>query len=181
MLAAHLSAAIALLALPLATLAAPRSSKLLPRGESYCPGFDVDEEERLEIFDAMNELLFSAANNDDPSAVETAFASFYSPDLIEHTAASDSYASDVSFLTALLPGTSVELVGGMSGCFTNTKGQPICTIHYKATPKGEDSLIPAVTAISDYYRYDGSCIVEHWDTTYVAGETTTNANFPGPA
>lgn len=181
MLSKYISAAFAVFGLPLATLASSSPSRLLPRGESYCPGFDVTDDERLEIFDAMNELLFHAANNDDPSAVETAFATFYHPDLVEHTAASDSYASDVGFLTALLPGTTVELVGGLSGCFTNMKGQPVCTVHYKATPEGPDSLISDVTAISDFYRYDGSCIVEHWDTTYVKGETTTNAGFPGGA
>lgn len=181
MLSKYISVAIAVLGVPLGTLAAP-SSNLLPRvGDSYCPGFEVTDAERLTLFNAMNEVLFYAANANDASAVEAAFASFYSPDLIEHTAASDSYASDVGFLTALLPGTAIELLGGLSGCFLNTKGQSICTIHYKATPDGPDSLIPAVTAISDFYRYEGSCIVEHWDTTYIAGETTTNAGFPGSA
>jgi len=181
MLSKYVSAAIAVLALPAATIAGQSSTLKTRQSDSYCPGFEVTDAERLEIFNGMNELLFHAANSDDASAVEDAFATFYSPDLIEHTAASDSYASDVKFLSALLPGTTVELVGGLSGCFKNTKGQPICTIHYKATPDSSDSLIPAVTAISDFYRYEGSCIVEHWDTTYVKGDTTTNADFPGSA
>lgn len=181
MLSRYVSVAIAALSLPATAFARSATPLSARQSGSYCPGFEVTDAERLEIFNGMNEMLFHAANNDDASAVEAAFATFYSPELIEHTSASDSYASDVQFLSALLPGTTVELVGGLSGCFYNMKGQPICTIHYKATPDSADSLIPAVTAISDFYRYEGSCIVEHWDTTYIAGETTTNANFPGSA
>merc|ERR1711881_55121 len=101
MLSKYVSAAIAVLALPAATIAGQSSTLKTRQSDSYCPGFEVTDAERLEIFNGMNELLFHAANSDDASAVEDAFATFYSPDLIEHTAASDSYASDVKFLSAL--------------------------------------------------------------------------------
>jgi predicted SnoaL-like aldol condensation-catalyzing enzyme len=180
MLLKYFSVAATLLSLPFSTSAAP-SKNLQRRDGSYCPGYEVSDADRLALFNAFNAELFDAANADDASEIATAFATYVSPDLIEHTAAADSYNAAVGFLTILLPGVTASLVGGLSGCFYSTKGEPICTIHYAATPDSADSLIPNVTAISDFYRYNGSCIVEHWDTTYIANANTTNPSFPGPA
>jgi hypothetical protein len=149
---------------------------------SYCPSTgDISDADRVSLFNAFNALIFDAANANNADEVAAAFATYVSPDLIEHTASASSYNASLGFLSVLLPATSVTLVGGLSGCFYSTYGAPICTIHYAAYPDSADSLLPNVTAISDFYRYDGSCIVEHWDTTYIATANTTNPNFPGPA
>jgi hypothetical protein len=178
MLFNYLNVAVAALSLPFFATAAP--SRHIAR-DTYCPGYALGDADRLALFNAFNAELFDAANANNADEVAAAFATYVSPDLIEHTASASSYGDDVGFLSALLPGVTVTLVGGLSGCFYSAKGDPICTIHYSATPDSADSLIANVTAISDFYRYDGSCIVEHWDTTYVATSTTTNPNFPGPA
>ncbi|KIW02611.1 uncharacterized protein PV09_06059 [Verruconis gallopava] len=181
MLSKHLKVALTILSLSLvATASTPRH--LVRRGdpESYCPSFgDITDDERLSLFNAFTQMLFDAANNKDADEVGLAFSKYVSPELIEHTASASSYGADVGFLSTLLPGTTVTPIGGLSGCFNSTNGDPICTIHYAARPDGSSSLIPNVTAISDFYRYDGSCIVEHWDSTYIASATTTNPNFPG--
>jgi hypothetical protein len=171
------------LAATLLGLAAAAPSHIKARGDStsYCPGYEVSSDDRLALFNAFNAELFDAANSNNADEVAAAFATYVSPDLIEHTASADSYGADVGFLSTLLPGTTLTLIGGLSGCFCNTKGQPVCTIHYAAVPDASGSILPNVTAISDFYRYEGSCIVEHWDTTYIATDTTTNPAFPGSA
>jgi predicted SnoaL-like aldol condensation-catalyzing enzyme len=69
----------------------------------------------------------------------------------------------------------VAVIAGLEGC----KGD-ICAVHYKATPKASGSpFINNVTVITDIFKYNGSCIVEHWDSLQTADETTTNPLFPG--
>ncbi|KAF2671430.1 hypothetical protein BT63DRAFT_477915 [Microthyrium microscopicum] len=135
---------------------------------------DIDQDARTQLFKAFQLELFSGDVSD-------AFAKYVSTDLIEHTSSANSFGSDVGFLSALFPTVDISTVGNdLTGCFRRDDGAPICTSHYKATPKaGVQGFIQNVTAISDYYRYDGTCIVEHWDSTMTASATTSNPAFPG--
>jgi predicted SnoaL-like aldol condensation-catalyzing enzyme len=148
------------------------------KDKSYCPSQGgISHAQRVQLFKQFTDELFSATNNG--SEVAAAFAKYVSPSLIEHTASSNSFGSDVGFLSALFPTVNVAIIAGIEGCFKSTVGGHICTVHYKATPKSAQSFITNTTVISDYYRYDGTCIVEHWDSTMTANAQTTNPNFPG--
>ena len=95
--------------------------RLNPRdgNTSYCPSTGaISDSDRLALFNAFNAELFDAANSNNADEVAAAFATYVSPDLIEHTASAASYDADVGFLSTLLPGTSLVLVGGLQGCFT---------------------------------------------------------------
>jgi predicted SnoaL-like aldol condensation-catalyzing enzyme len=145
---------------------------------SFCPSQGgISHSERFQLFKAFTNELFSATSNG--SAIASVFAKYVSPNLVEHTSASSSFGSDVGFLTVLFPTVNVAIISGLEGCFKSTAGGQICTVHYKATPKSAQSFITNTTAISDYYRYDGTCIVEHWDSSMTASAATTNPNFPG--
>lgn len=74
---------------------------------------------------------------------------------------------------------SVSVISGLEGCFETDDGCHVCSVHYKASPKGDGSLIKNVTVVSDFYKYEGSCIVEHWDSVTTADAGTTNGGFPG--
>jgi len=135
---------------------------------SYCPStYCPDLEEETALFEAFTTQFFSGD-------VAGAFAKYVSPDIIEHSTAGTNYASDVGFLSALIPTVDIHIIAGIQGCFGS-----ICGIHYSSTPKPTGSLITNVTSISDWYRYDGTCIVEHWDSVQTANENTTNPLFPG--
>ena len=161
-------------ALPLLAAAAPRSYGKRDN-TTYCGDgkISVSDGERLQLFQDFNDQLLQQKD------VAGAFAKYVSPDLIEHTASASSYSDDVGFLSALLPTVDVTYINNIIGCGNSGYAQPICTLHYKAVPNSADSFVSNTTVISDFYRYDGSCIVEHWDSTQTANENTTNPNFPG--
>ncbi|KAF2670578.1 hypothetical protein BT63DRAFT_413289 [Microthyrium microscopicum] len=150
--------------------------------KSFCPNKedDVDTGRRLNLFKQFNTLLFSGSQT--PANVAAAFAQYVSPNLIEHTASANSYGADVGFLTALFPTVDITIIPGLQDCFPTNENtnKGICAIHYKATPKpGVQSFITNTTVISDFYKYDGVCITEHWDSTQTANAATTNPGFPG--
>jgi predicted SnoaL-like aldol condensation-catalyzing enzyme len=166
----------AVAALPNACAAPGKQPSKQPK--SYCPSQrNIDHAERLQLFEAFTTELFSATKNG--SAVAATFAKYVSPSLIEHTAASSNYGSDVGFLSLLFPTVTVSLISGLQGCFKSVSNEDICTAHYKAEPDNAQSFISNTTVISDFYRYDGTCIVEHWDSSQTANSQTTNPNFPG--
>jgi len=168
--------------------ASPVAAALAPRAttaaKSYCPNKqdDVDTGDRLKLFKAFNTLLFSGSAT--PANVAAAFAQYVSPNLIEHTASANGFSADVGFLTALLPTVDIKIIGGLQDCFPTNEdtNKGVCAIRYAATPKpGVQSFITNTTVISDFYKYDGVCITEHWDSTQTANSATTNPGFPGSA
>jgi len=168
--------AVAATLLPLAAVAIPTSQapahhkRTCPSNvESYCPSVcDPDAATLESLFKAYNTQLFSGD-------VAGAFAKFVSPSLVDHASSGADFSDDVSFLSALFPTVDAAIIAGLELCTDD-----ICFVHYKATPKaGGSPFISNVTAISDIYRYDGSCIVEHWDAVQTANEATTNPLFPG--
>jgi predicted SnoaL-like aldol condensation-catalyzing enzyme len=108
------------------------------------------------------------------NSLSSAFAKYVSPDVIDHSASVSDYNSSVAFLGALFPTVDVAVIAGLEGCKGNT-----CAVHYKVTPKASGSLVTNVTVVSDIFKYNGSCIVEHWDSLQTADSTTTNPLFPG--
>jgi len=166
---------IAACLLPLSAVASPtgllddRNLRCPSNPSSFCPNVcSPDETTLLSLFKDFTQELF--AGN-----AQGAFAKYVSTSIIEHSASATNYNQDVNFLQALMPTVSVSVISGMQECNGN-----ICWVHYKATPKSSGSpFINNVTAISDFYRYQGSCIVEHWDSVQTADASTTNPLFPG--
>jgi len=167
--------AVAATLLPLAAVAIPASQapahhkRTCPsNAESYCPSVcDPDTATLESLFKAFNAEFFSGD-------IAGAFAKYVSPSIIEHTSSSTSYSEDVSSLTPLVATVDFAIIAGLELC-TND----ICFVHYKVTPKPGSQFLDNVTSAVDIYRYDGSCIVEHWDAVQTADETTTNPQFPG--
>jgi predicted SnoaL-like aldol condensation-catalyzing enzyme len=163
---------IAAALLPLSAVASPTSQpdNRNPRNpSSLCPSvYNPDPYTLLNNFKAFNTQLFSGD-------AAGAFAKYVSPSITEHSTSGGGYNGDVAFLGALMPTVNIAVIAGLQQCNGN-----ICWVHYKATPKsGGSPFINNVTAISDFYRYEGSCIVEHWDSVETASASTTNPLFPG--
>jgi len=152
--------------LPLLASASP-----VPDSEpaSYCPStYCPDSSELAGLFDAFTAQVFSGD-------VAGAFAKYVDPNITEHSTAGTNYGADVGFLSLLIPTVTIHIIAGIQGCFGD-----ICGIHYSATPiPGDNSLITNITSISDWYRYDGTCIAEHWDSVQTADGSTLNPLFPG--
>jgi len=160
--------AVAAALLPLSAVAstAAKRDSCPSDASSYCPSVCTpDADTQLSLFKAFTNQLFTGNVSD-------AFATYVSPSITEHSATGSSFSDDVSFLSALFPTVTTTVISDIEFC-----SDSICIVHYEATPNS-DEFINNVTAITDIYRFDGSCIVEHWDSIETADASTTNPQFP---
>jgi predicted SnoaL-like aldol condensation-catalyzing enzyme len=130
------------------------------RTHSYCPGHHVSEHHKRKLFNDFVNVFYK--QKDVPDAYNT----FVAEDLIEHNPFTpDGREAGIAALTGLIAASDIELVHVLfDGC--------IGAVHSMFTLPGQPFL-----AIADFFRYDGSCIVEHWD---VSESVPANATNPHP-
>jgi predicted SnoaL-like aldol condensation-catalyzing enzyme len=113
--------------------------------DSNCPGKWVNE-------DRQRELLNEFVNLIQQKQVATAYNTYVAADLIEHDPnILDGRQASIDTLTPTIQTADIQivhkLVDGGIGC-----------VHSKVTFPGQP-----FSAIADFFRFNGSCIVEHWD------------------
>ncbi|KAF5257406.1 hypothetical protein FOXYS1_12071 [Fusarium oxysporum] len=142
---------------------------------SYCGHgkIPISDAKRLALFQEYNQQLHIKKD------VAGAFAKYVSPDLIEHTQSTGTYDENVAFLTALLPLVNITIISDLVSCGKSIASQPICSLHYKVVPNSPGAGITNTSVLTDVYRYEDSCIVEHWDSLLIGSSATTNPNWPG--
>ncbi|RBQ99907.1 hypothetical protein FVER53590_29993 [Fusarium verticillioides] len=153
-----------------ATPHGPASQKI-----SYCGDGKIliSDAERLALFQEYNQQLHFKKD------IAGAFAKYVSPDLIEHTQSAGTYDDNMAFLKATLPFVNITIISGLVSCGRSIDSQPICSLHYKVVPNSPSAGITNTSVVTDVYRYEDSCIVEHWDSLLVGSAATTNPNWPG--
>ncbi len=124
--------------------------------QSYCPARQVSVSEQRAIYIAFIQELLVAKN------VTGAYLRFVSPALIEHNPFSpQGRDANAAILAQILASTSFTIL--RSG-FDNDIGFSHVRVEGNPQP----------SAIADFYRFNGSCIVEHWDVTQTRPANATN-------
>lgn len=145
----HLS--ILLSALLFLILATPSLSH-----ETYCPSVPAYPNEQNAIFNAFIRILLTDRN---PAE---AYRRFVDVNLIEHNPfGPQGRDANAAFLTQVLAHANFTV---LRMNFGNNLG----IVHLRIEGK------PQPSALVDIYRFNGSCIVEHWDVTQVRPANATN-------
>ncbi|KAF5554614.1 snoal-like polyketide cyclase family [Fusarium mexicanum] len=153
-----------------ATPHGPASQKASYCGDGKIP---ISDAKRLALFQEYSEQLHFKKD------ITGAFAKYVSPDLTEHTQSAGTYDENVAFLKATLPLVNITIISDLVSCGRSIASQPICILHYKIVPNSPNAGITNTSVLTDVYRYEDSCIVEHWDSLLVGSSATTNPNWPG--
>jgi len=119
---------------------------------SYCPSRAATTQEQVAIF---REFIHKFYINRD---VPTAFGDHFDRNVIEHNPGSQSGWNETSIagLAGFVATTNFTILN--SG-FSDNRGY----VHFR---EERDGALP--TAVVDVLRFNGSCIVEHWDVAQVS-------------
>lgn len=125
---------------------------------SYCPSRAADPAEQLSI---LNQFIQKFYINKD---VPTAFADHFDRNYIEHNpnALSGWNETNIAGLAGLIASSNFTI---MHSALDNNAGY----VHFRQDTSGSPP-----TAIVDVVRFNGSCIVEHWDVSEARPENTVN-------
>ena len=159
-------AKLTLIALGLA-IWSPAADAILPladrvRGEvqqrPFCPARPASPEFQRDLFiEFVNEFI------NEPGLITKALEDFLSEDYIQHN----------PYVLSGRDNAIAALGGGFPGAnFTILQTifeSPYGTIRYKLELPGQPPL-----AIQDLWRFNGTCIEEHWDTTQALPANATN-------
>lgn len=128
---------------------------------SYCPPYGASPWEQEKLF---NEFVvdFYVDNN-----ITKAFTTYVSEGYIQHNPfIPDGRDAVIAILGSFPPPVVPTVI--VHQLFQNNIG----VVHHKDITPGQP-----ITAVADFYRYNGSCIVEHWD---VIQSVPANATNPHP-
>jgi len=126
----------------------------LPVGP-YCPPKFANPGEQHAIFFDFIDKLYVQQNATD------AYLTYVSPDYINHSPfAPQGRAAAISFLSFLIPSLNRTILH-------ETFERNIGMVHLKvqSTP---------LLALADFFRMNGSCVVEHWDLNQALSPNATN-------
>ncbi|TVY83533.1 hypothetical protein LSUE1_G002201 [Lachnellula suecica] len=114
---------------------------------SFCPSRAVDAKEQVDIWGLFVKKFYF------DKEVQTAFADHIASDFIEHNpdALSGWNQTNIAGLAGLISESNFTV---MHDAFSNNTGY----MHIRQDTSGAQPL-----AIADIFRFNGSCIVEHWD------------------
>jgi predicted SnoaL-like aldol condensation-catalyzing enzyme len=144
----------------LSTLASARSVVQPRHSKSYCPGHSASRGRQRDIFFDFVDTFFKQKN------VTEAYNTFIDVNLIEHNPnILDGRQAGITFLTPIIALVNFELVHVLFD-------RGIGAVHAKVTgpiPSGA-----AFLATADFFRFDGTCIVEHWDVSEDAPKNSLN-------
>lgn len=154
-----IKASAAMTCLPLGTSASP-----LSQPESFCsPSHPATGWEIRDIFNQFVEEWVYQRN------FSAAAAKFLSPNLIQHNPQiANGSAAEVAAVIPILAnydGPTFTLV-----VVDEEKGLAVTLNRYTGRP---GTGLP-VAAVADYYRFDGTCMVEHWDVIESLPPNSTN-------
>jgi predicted SnoaL-like aldol condensation-catalyzing enzyme len=133
----------------------------IARKHSFCPGHNVSEHKQRKLFHAFVDEFYYEKD------VKGAYNVYVGENLIEHSPTIlDGRAAGIAALTPIIAAATFDLIHVLFDC-------GIGSVHSKVTLPGGQPFL----ATADYFRYDGSCIVEHWD---VSQSVPPNATSPHP-
>lgn len=122
----------------------------------YCPSVPAQPNEQNAIF---NEFIHIFLNDRNPLE---AYRRFVDVNLIEHNPfGPQGRDANAAFLSQILPLANFTLL-------RKNFGNDLGITHVRV--EGQ----PQPSALVDIYRFNGSCIVEHWDVTEVRPANATN-------
>ena len=126
----------------------------LPAGP-YCPPKPVSPAEQHAIFFDFIDKLYVKQNATD------AYLTYVSPDYINHSPyAPQGRAAAISFLSFLIPSLNRTILH-------ETFDANIGVVHLKV-------MSHPLLALADFFRLNGSCVVEHWDINQALPANATN-------
>lgn len=147
----HLYTVLLLSALLSLILATPSLSD-----QTYCPSVPAHPKKQSAIFDEFLRILLTDRN------VVEAYSRFIDVDLIEHSPFGvQGRDANAAFLTPILPSANFSV---LRKNFDNDLG----IVHSRV--EGQ----PQPSALVNIYRFNGTCIVEHWDITELRPANATN-------
>jgi predicted SnoaL-like aldol condensation-catalyzing enzyme len=124
---------------------------------TYCPPRPASLFEQRVIFDAFVEAFYVEGN------VTGAFTQYVALDYIQHNPfILSGRAAAIAALSVPGPATTLTIVHQL---YDGNIG----SVHHKDVAAGSP-----LVAVADYYRFDGSCIMEHWDVTQSLPANATN-------
>lgn len=140
-------------------------SPVLAISPPYCPSKSTGSGDQKKLFQSFVTELYINKN------VTGAFDTYVSPTILEHNPMVTTRAQVIQLLSGLLPNVNVNIVHEIFDASSS-----VGVVHFASTGPGVNNIL---TAIADFYRFDGSCIVEHWDVVEAlpAGATNPNALF----
>jgi predicted SnoaL-like aldol condensation-catalyzing enzyme len=123
----------------------------------YCPPAPASESTQLLLFNTFVQAFYIHKD------AKTAFTNFVSEDYIQHNpSALSGRQTALDFLSPILPSLNITILHqGLYG--------GIGYIHYKEDIPGLPSQ-----AVTDIFRFNGTCIMEHWDVVQVRPEHPIN-------
>lgn len=126
----------------------------LPAGP-YCPPKAVSPAQQHAIFFDFIDKLYVKKNATD------AYLTYVSPDYINHSPyAPQGRQAAIEFLSFLIPSVDREILH-------ETFDGNIGVVHLKV-------LSQPLLALADFFRLDGSCVIEHWDVNQALPANATN-------
>lgn len=137
----------------------PFALSLLPliSSKSYCPPKPACEADQVKIWDEFVDELWFKKN------VSLAFTTHVDPSYIQHNPfALSGRQPAIDFLSAIWPPRNFTIMH--NGFFNNTG-----YLHYRVDSPGD---LPQ--AITDILRFNGTCIMEHWDVIQSWSPNYTN-------
>jgi predicted SnoaL-like aldol condensation-catalyzing enzyme len=125
----------------------------------YCPARPASPEwQRAALYEFVSEIFFEV------DGVQTSFDNFISPDYIQHSPFLEAHGrnSTLSVLLNAFGGVNITILQIMFD-------SPYGMIHYKFAPPTGPPL-----AFMDLWRFNGTCMEEHWDVIQSLPANTTN-------
>ncbi|CZT10629.1 uncharacterized protein RAG0_15047 [Rhynchosporium agropyri] len=127
--------------------------------ESFCPSRAATNQEQIDIFYQFVRKFYIQKN------VPLAFSDHFSRTYIEHNPAASSGWNETSItgLAAFIAAAKLEIIH--AGFYNNTG-----YVHFREDVEGAPP-----TAVVDILKFEGTCVVEHWD---VAQAKPVNPAYP---
>jgi predicted SnoaL-like aldol condensation-catalyzing enzyme len=117
----------------------------------YCPGRPASPEfQRAALYEFISEFFFQ------PNGITSSFLNFIDENYIQHSANLPPHGRN-NTLSALLKAGS-DLTGVNTTIMQVMFDSPYGMVHYKLALPGQQPI-----AIMDLWRFEGTCMVEHWD------------------
>ncbi|KAE8448684.1 hypothetical protein EG329_008899 [Mollisiaceae sp. DMI_Dod_QoI] len=127
------------------------------KGKSYCPPKPACEEEQAAIWNEFVDVLYIQKN------VSAAFLTYVDVNYIQHNPfALSGRQNAISALTVIWPTVNFTI---MHNGFSKNIGY----LHYRQDTAGQYP-----EAITDLLRFNGTCIMEHWDVIQSWSPNYTN-------
>ncbi|KAE8445805.1 hypothetical protein EG329_012863 [Mollisiaceae sp. DMI_Dod_QoI] len=128
----------------------------------YCPGRPASPSfQRAALSEFLSEFFFQ------PNGITSSFLNFIDINYIQHSANLPPYGRDVNLAALLKAGP--DFTGVNVTILQVLFDSPYGMVHYRIALPGEQPV-----AIMDLWRFEGTCMVEHWDVIESLPVNATN-------